>query len=70
MVSPAMCSPEIVAFDKALKGNLVPFILAEESCTLHALEALLAAGHGWGPRGNYPQMTQKGLRTSLIYPGI
>ncbi|CAL1161052.1 unnamed protein product, partial [Cladocopium goreaui] len=28
---------------EALKGNLVPFILAEESCTLHALEALLAA---------------------------
>lgn len=29
---------------QALKSNLVPFLVAEESCMCHALEALLAAG--------------------------
>ena len=40
--------PEIVACSiidsQALKSNLVPFLVAEESCMCHALEALLAAG--------------------------
>ena len=36
---------------KALKSNLVPFLLAEESCMCHALEALLAAG-GWEEMGS------------------
>ena len=41
---------------KALKSNLVPFLLAEESCMCHALEALLAAGNvawpGWEEMGS------------------
>lgn len=31
---------------QALKGNLVPLVLAEEGAKQHAMEALLAAGPG------------------------